>query len=195
MLVDGLDEVATAQDRSGVVSSISDFVSAQLPRGNRFVCTSRISGYTAAPLPAEFVAVRLLEMDDEAIERFLRAYVPAIEHAEAVTKPLVIIDQDAASTVQELLDAFATNPGVRQLATNPLMLTALLLVHRTDGALPERRVDAYKAVTDVLGHTWRVKQGVPRQSYQTRAGSPSGSRGSRTGCTRTDPRGRRRCAT
>jgi hypothetical protein len=161
VLIDGLDEVTTAQDRAIVVENISNFVGAQQPRGNRFICTSRISGYPAAPLPPEFQAVRLLEMTDASIEQFLNQYVPAIEHAEATKKSSAIAHQDAKRTIQELLNAFAASPGVRRLATNPLLLTALLLVHRTHGALPERRVDAYKAVTDALGHTWRVKQGVP----------------------------------
>ena len=161
VLIDGLDEVTTAQDRASVVASITNFVGAHQPRGNRFVCTSRISGYAAAPLPPEFAAARLLEMDDAAIKQFLGLYVPALERAEAASKSSVIAQRDAARTVEELIVAFAKSPGVRRLAANPLLLTALLLVHRTHGALPVRRVDAYKAVTDALGHTWRVKQGVP----------------------------------
>jgi DNA replicative helicase MCM subunit Mcm2 (Cdc46/Mcm family) len=161
VLIDGLDEVTTAQDRASVVASITNFVSAYQPRGNRFVCTSRISGYAAAPLPRQFAAARLLEMDDAAIQQFLGLYVPAIERAEAASKSSVIAQRDADRTVDELIVAFAKTPGVRRLAANPLLLTALLLVHRTHGALPVRRVDAYKAVTDALAHTWRVKQGVP----------------------------------
>jgi hypothetical protein len=57
--------------------------------------------------------------------------------------------------------AFAKSLGVRRLAANPSLLTAVLLVDRTHGNLPERRVDAYKAVTDALGRTWRANQGVP----------------------------------
>jgi NACHT domain len=161
VLLDGLDEVTSAADRANVVTNIADFVVGHHPRGNRFVCTSRVSGYAAAPLPPEFAAVRLVEMDDPAIERFLRLYVLAIERAEAPSKNPAVIQRDADRTVDELLDAFRNSPGVRRLAANPLLLTALLLVHRTHGALPERRVDAYKAVTDALGHTWRAKQGVP----------------------------------
>jgi hypothetical protein len=161
ILIDGLDEVTSPQDRTSVVASITEFVGAQQPRGNRIVCTSRISGYSAAPLAAEFVAVRLLEMDDATIKRFLGRYVPALERVEAPGKDPALSDQDARRTVNTLLEALRTTPGVQRLAANPLLLTALLLVHRTRGALPERRVDAYKAVTDALGHTWRVKQGVP----------------------------------
>src|SRR5262249_46439264 len=44
---------------------------------------------------------------------------------------------------------------------NPLLLTALLLVHRARGRLPHRRIDAYVEVTEALGRTWRTVQGVP----------------------------------
>jgi NACHT domain len=161
VLIDGLDEVTTAQDRTSVLASITEFVGAHQPRGNRFVCTSRISGYAAAPLPPEFATLRLLEMDDATIQRFLELYAPALEHAEAAGKDRELARRDAQHTVDELLEALRTTPGVRRLAANPLMLTALLLVQRTRGALPERRVDAYKAVTDALGHTWRATQGIP----------------------------------
>ena len=70
-------------------------------------------------------------------------------------------DLEASETVAALLRAFEKAPGVRRLASNPLLLTAVLLVHRSHGRLPQRRVDAYKAVTEALGRTWRAVQGVP----------------------------------
>jgi predicted NACHT family NTPase len=161
ILIDGLDEVSSATERAGVVESIATFASAHLARGSRFVCTSRISGYAAAPLPESFAGVRLLAMNDDAIASFLRGYVPAIERLEAPDKASAIVAQDARQTVAQLLDAFAHSPGVRRLAANPLLLTALLLVQRTHGQLPQRRMDAYKAVADALGHTWRAYHGVP----------------------------------
>jgi hypothetical protein len=161
VLLDGLDEVSSADARSTVVRSIADFADAERRRGNHILCTSRISGYLAAPLPDTFTVVRLLDMDTDAIRRFLHLYVPAIERAEAPTKSAQIVQRDARNTTTALLDAFRRSSGVRRLATNPLLLTVLLLVHRSMGALPERRVDAYKAVTDALGHTWRATQGVP----------------------------------
>ena len=48
VLIDGLDEVSDAAQRAGVVEHITAFVAAQQPRGNRFVCTSRVSGYVSA---------------------------------------------------------------------------------------------------------------------------------------------------
>jgi hypothetical protein len=157
VLLDGLDEVTSARDRAAVVQHIASFVAAHHPHGNRFVCTSRISGYAVAPLPATFTSARLLEMDDTSIEAFVRGYLVAIEQRDAGAPA----DRDAEAAARRLLDGLRRTPGVRRLAANPLLLTALLLVHRTRGDLPQRRVDAYRAVADALGHTWRAQQGVP----------------------------------
>lgn len=163
VLVDGLDEISHAHERARVVASVIDFSIPQLARGNQIICTSRISGYPAAPLPSRFETVRLLEMDAESIERFLGLYAPATELAEAPKKDPRLAMRDGERTVNELLGALSASPGVRRLAASPLLLCALLLVHRTRGALPKRRADSYKAVTEALGDTWRAAQGVPTE--------------------------------
>jgi len=161
VLLDGLDEVASAADRQAVVAAVTSLVTANSRQGNRFIVTSRIAGYSAAPLPPEFEAVRVQEMDDPTIERFLAAYCPAVERAEAPKKSDNAVRRDSASAAADLLEALRQNAGVRRLAANPLLLTALLLVHRARGRLPHRRVDAYVEVTEALGRTWRSVQGVP----------------------------------
>lgn len=161
VLLDGLDEVASAQDRRAVVEAIANFVTTHSRPGNRFVVTSRIAGYRAAPLPSIFEGLRVREMDEPTIERFLSVYCPAIERAEAPEKSADLVDRDARSAASDLMEALRSNAGVRRLAANPLLLTTLLLVHRARGRLPNRRVDAYVEVTEALGRTWRSVQGVP----------------------------------
>ncbi len=161
LLLDGLDEVSSPADRRTMVDAVTRFTTAHTRAGNRFVITSRIAGYAAAPLPATFNAIRMREMDDPTIARFLDAYCPAIERAEAPEKSATAVARDAGQAATALQEAFERAPGVRRLATNPLLLTALLLVHRARGRLPHRRVDAYVEVTQALGRTWRSVQGVP----------------------------------
>lgn len=161
VLLDGLDEIGSAEERRTVVEAVTNLATTYSRRGNRFVVTSRISGYAAAPLPPLFTGVRVQDMDDPAIERFLAAYCPAVERAEAPEKSADLVRHDAEVETRALLDALKTNPGVRRLAANPLLLTALVLVHRARGRLPHRRVEAYVEVTEALGRTWRSVQGVP----------------------------------
>ncbi|WP_347403550.1 NACHT domain-containing protein [Solwaraspora sp. WMMD406] len=160
VLLDGLDEIASAELRRGVVEAVTRFVTAYARHGNRFVVTSRIAGYSAAPLPEPFVAVRLQDMDQETIDRFLEVYCREVERAETPDKSDPAIVQAGQQEAAAIREALATNPGVRRLAANPLLLTALVLVHRASGRLPHRRVEAYIEVCNALGRTWRTAQGV-----------------------------------
>ncbi|MDG4773796.1 NACHT domain-containing protein [Solwaraspora sp. WMMD792] len=160
VLLDGLDEIASAELRRGVVEAVTRFVTAHSRQGNRFVVTSRIAGYQAAPLPEPFVAVRLQDMDQETIDRFLEVYCREVERAETPDKSDPAIVQAGQQEAAAIREALATNHGVRRLAANPLLLTALVLVHRASGRLPHRRVEAYVEVCNALGRTWRTAQGV-----------------------------------
>jgi predicted NACHT family NTPase len=111
VLLDGLDEVASAVDRQ--VEAVTRLVDAVSRQGNRFIVTSRISGYLAAPLPASFDAIRLRDMDDQAIARFLHGYCPAVERAEAPEKSGEAVRRDAESAVRALTEALGQSPGVR----------------------------------------------------------------------------------
>ncbi len=54
VLLDGLDEIVSPEERLGVVRQIEDFVRRHGHRANRFVITSRIAGYRIAPLGEPF---------------------------------------------------------------------------------------------------------------------------------------------
>ncbi|WP_165521810.1 NACHT domain-containing protein [Micromonospora zingiberis] len=160
VLLDGLDEIASADLRRDVVAAVVNFVTAHARQGNRFVVTSRIAGYQAAPLPDSFHAVRLQDMDDPTIGRFLDVYCREVERAETPKRTDAAIRDAGAREATAIGEALRTNPGVRRLAANPLLLTALVLVHRSSGRLPHRRVEAYIEVCNALGRTWRSAQGV-----------------------------------
>ncbi|MFD0820409.1 NACHT domain-containing protein, partial [Micromonospora zhanjiangensis] len=160
ILLDGLDEVASAQLRRDVVGAVVNFVTAHTRAGNRFVVTSRIAGYQAAPLPQPFAAVRLQDMDDDTITRFLEVYCREVERAEAPLQSAAAVVAGGMREAAAIGQAFEANAGVRRLAVNPLLLTALVLIHRASGRLPHRRVEAYIEVCNALGRTWRSAQGV-----------------------------------
>ncbi|WP_433230397.1 HEAT repeat domain-containing protein [Micromonospora sp. CA-248260] len=160
VLMDGLDEIASAELRRGVVTAVVNFVTAHARQGNRFVVTSRIAGYQAAPLPEPFRAVRLQDMDDPTITRFLDVYCREVERAETPGRSAEATRLAGAREAAAIEQALTTNAGVRRLAANPLLLTALVLVHRASGRLPHRRVEAYVEVCNALGRTWRSAQGV-----------------------------------
>lgn len=160
VLLDGLDEITSAELRRGVVTAVLNFVTAHARQGNRFVVTSRIAGYQAAPLPEPFRAVRMVEMDDDTIRLFLDVYCREVERAETPDRTDAATMAAGAQEAEAITQALGTNAGVRRLAANPLLLTALVLVHRASGRLPHRRVEAYTEVCTALGRSWRSVQGV-----------------------------------
>jgi tetratricopeptide (TPR) repeat protein len=57
--------------------------------------------------------------------------------------------------------AIAAKPGVKQFATNPLLLTILALIHRNGTQLPQRRVELYELATKTLIEDWQLGRNVP----------------------------------
>src|SRR5579884_1572103 len=82
VLLDGLDEIASADDRLKVVQQIEAFVRHHSTMPNRIVITSRIAGYRSARLDASFIHYVVQEMDEQQIRRFLSAWCPAVEAAQ-----------------------------------------------------------------------------------------------------------------
>src|SRR5205807_215221 len=163
-LFDGLDEVASDSLRRQVLANIVTFIESYLPSKstqshyNRFLITSRIVGYEAGPLTG-YAHYTLRDLEDEQIEDFLTHWCPAVEHYQM--KPLsgqrkltAQQEQEAVRAGNEerdrLLAAFATSPGIKRLAVNPLMLTILALLQKSGKTLPHRRIELYDMVTRTL---------------------------------------------
>lgn len=166
VLLDGLDEIVNADERSGVVRQIEDFVRRYNHHDNRFVITSRIAGYTSAPLSGPFKHYTVRDMDDPQIQHFLERWCQAVEDAQTPE----MSHQERMRIAQRERDGIMQaikNPGVHRLAVNPLLLRILALIHRTGAKLPQKRIELYKLATDTLARTWRPAQGVSEtQLYQ-----------------------------
>ena len=70
--------------------------------------------------------------------------------------------EEAARERAELLESVDRNPGVRQLAANPLLLTILALMKRQGVTLPERRVELYQKYIETLLRQWNLSRGLGR---------------------------------
>lgn len=164
ILLDGLDEIVNADDRRGVVERIEDFVRRYTDRGNHFVITSRIAGYTSAPLSEPFARYTILDMNEEQIRSFLAGWCQAVEDAQTPDLPLQERRKIAQREINGIMMAVQRNQGVRRLASNPLLLRTLALIHRTGAQLPQKRIELYKLAVDTLARTWRTAQGVPESA-------------------------------
>ena len=163
VLLDGLDEIASSGERLDVVRQIEDFVRRYGGKSNRFVITSRIAGYRSAQVGESFTHYTVREMNKPQMRRFLERWCQAVEDAETPELSL----QERTKTAKREIDGImraVQNPGVRRLASNPLLLRILALIHRTGAKLPQRRIELYKLAADALARTWRPAQGVPESA-------------------------------
>lgn len=153
ILLDGLDEVRDLNLRNTVVERVVDFYHFHRHQGNKFVLTSRVVGYRAVRPSAEGLAeCTIVDFEDDEIEIFVTRWTSAIEkQAQGHTQ---VAQADAETDRRELLDAIHHNPGVRQLASTPLLLTILALMKRQGVTLPERRVQLYDQYVSTLLSTW-----------------------------------------
>jgi formylglycine-generating enzyme required for sulfatase activity len=153
ILLDGLDEVRDINMRNTVVERVVDFYAFHRREGNKFVLTSRVVGYRAVrPSAEDLVECTIVDFEDDEIEEFVAHWTTALERQ--VQGNTAVARADAEVDHRELLDAINHNPGVRQLASTPLLLTILALMKRQGVTLPERRVQLYDQYVTTLLSTW-----------------------------------------
>lgn len=145
VLLDGLDEVGDVSQREQLVEAVGTFVE-QYPR-NRFVLTSRLVGFDPAPwTDLGFSVVRLLGYGRTQLKEFAEKWVGILPK---------VFDRTAQEVRDSLENAIFSNRRVRTLASNPLVLTILVLLNESrGGALPRRRVDLYAKIAEVFLDTW-----------------------------------------
>lgn len=150
VLLDGLDEVARAEDRLAV----ADWVERQIAAypGNHFVVTSRTYGLPG-PLTTRADVLVVLPFTAGQVRLFLdRWYLAAERHATGASgrAALRAAGMRAAESADRLLSLLREHPALGDLAVNPLLLTMIATAHRYRGALPASRADLYGEMCQVL---------------------------------------------
>ena len=150
VLLDGLDEVARADDRLAVASWIERQIAAHL--GNHFVVTSRSHGPPGLLTgQADVFVVRPFTADQ--VRLFLdRWYLAAERHATGGSgkSPGRAVQVRARESAARLTSLIEQHPALHDLSVNPLLLTMIAAAHRYRGALPDSRADLYGEICHVL---------------------------------------------
>ncbi|VEN74385.1 Signal transduction protein [Candidatus Desulfarcum epimagneticum] len=166
VLLDGLDEVRDLDRRGNTVKRVKDFFISQKESGNKFVITSRIVGYREVrPVVDRLGECAIVDFEEGEIQEFVQKWTRAVEkHVQGETGTA---KKEAEKEREELLRAVHRNAGVRDLASNPLLLTILALMKRQGIELPERRVELYEKYVDTLVKHWNLARSL--ESCKTRA--------------------------
>jgi formylglycine-generating enzyme required for sulfatase activity len=157
LLLDGMDEVGGFSLRRRVARLIEG-IAAAYPQC-RLVVTSRLVGYSGpARLGEEFNATTIRDFTLEDVHQFLSHWHRLV--AIGQMGPGEAAEYFAAAQTRNLMEAIRSNPRVRELAVNPLLLTVIALVHRERVKLPERRAELYGEAVDVLLGKWDEARGI-----------------------------------
>ena len=160
-LLDGLDEVPSSM-RADVSYWIDDAV--RMYDDCHFAVTCRYAGYRAknVRLSSELLELHLRPLGREQAEQFVHNWFRIVERAlhEDSEQAESIARENAEELVDRLREPDFRARRVFELTRNPLLLTAICLVHRDRGRLPRRRAELYSECINVLLERWRSAKGL-----------------------------------
>ncbi len=152
LLLDGLDEVPTEDERALVSQAVRDLTYGR-PHAH-FVVTSRTRAYQGrAMLSGDFRVVRVLPLTFEQVADLIRRAYQAIYPAEVEQDRREQRADDLIDAVEKLEAERAARLGggeETRLITTPLLVRMLLIVHFNLRRLPEQRAELYMEVVDCL---------------------------------------------
>ncbi len=149
LLLDGLDEAPDERRRASLVRLIEG--AADRWEDCRLVVTSRSATYQGESVLSGFAHASIEALGDEAIRTFLGHWCRALFPNEP---------ERAAGHLEGLSEALRSRIEIRRMARNPVMLTALAVVHWNEKRIPEQRVDLYESILTWLS---RSRQQLPHR--------------------------------
>jgi len=148
VLLDGLDETPTRQQRECIAELVTE---AARNFGNcHFVVTSRPPAFEGKTVLPDFRQVWIDPLEDMAVEGFLTRWCQ---------KLFLGSERQTQKHLAELLKALRLRVEIRRMARNPVMLTALAVVHWNEKRLPEQRADLYESIITWLSRSRERRAG------------------------------------
>ena len=148
VLIDGLDETSdriARQDTSRVIEQVASMYPAC-----QLIVTSRPAAYAGDVVLSGFTHVAIEPFDEQAIRTFLDRWCEALYRARPA---------QAATHRAQLEEAVTGPPQIRRLARNPVMLTALAVLHWNEKHLPEQRAELYDSILTWLSRSREKRRG------------------------------------
>ncbi len=148
LLIDGLDEAPNEAARE-TVSRLIEKAARAWPNC-RFVVTTRPKAYEEEVMLADFHHARIGPLEPQAVRTFLQRWAAA----------LIAENQERAKRhARELIEAVESRVEIRRIAGNPVMLTALAVLHWNEKRMPEQRADLYDSILMWLARSRKRRPG------------------------------------
>lgn len=157
-MLDGLDETEPELHNRYLIPWM--FKLCQRYPDCRYLVSSRPIGYPAGTLRSlEFAECGLLDFGDPEIAEYTSHWCTAVRLAR--NEPEDEARREGAADGKRIIDGFEGHPYIRDLARNPLMLSAICLVNYFEGGrLPKDRAVLYKLCVEGLLHHWDQRRGI-----------------------------------
>jgi predicted NACHT family NTPase len=158
ILLDAFDELASDRARRLLAEKVRNFVAA-FP-DNQCLVTSRITGYSHQLADAGFEQpFKIKNLSQEHISTFVGGWYDNLAAIQARGEGLNQVDtaslraeyKKKATNLEEIV---LKNPGIQELAVNPMLLSLIALVHYVKYKLPEQRHRLYQECVDILIEQW-----------------------------------------
>jgi DNA repair exonuclease SbcCD nuclease subunit len=147
LLIDGIDEINSDGGILGFLDQLERFISSN--PNIKIITTSRINGYEKifSNNLQSFQRYEILPFtDDNIMELCLKWY-------QLVNGISIENEEKAKKIARSIIE----HERIRSFATNPLLLTTLLLVERRVGRFPNKRANLYSDAIQVLLETWNLE--------------------------------------
>lgn len=154
LLLDGLDEVSTAQ-RKLLVEMVNALAADPAYRRHRIIVTCRPYAYYDMPADhrlRHLTEVTLAPFSQEQVNRFVENWYRRLSTGERPT-----FSADEAQARRKDLHAAVRRRDHRSLARRPILLTMMVQLHTFKGRLPDDRVRLYKESVDLLLTRWNTR--------------------------------------
>jgi hypothetical protein len=143
VIFDGLDELLDTSRRANVTTRVERFCT-EYPLAPVLV-TSRLVGYDQARLDdSQFFCYRLGGFGHEQVAEYVRKW----------------FTQDAEARPEDVAAFLDESNSIRDLRSNPLLLSLLCILYRGAGSLPRNRAEVYEQCATLLFRKWDARRRI-----------------------------------
>ncbi len=158
IMLDAFDELGSPEARVAMARRIAGFLEVYDRPDNRVVVTTRIVGYEGQLDQYEFNIRTVQNLKVGEIRALVKQRYRAIATSETLGMPsheANSIFHNIMQRSERLIKKIESTPRLNQLATNPLLLSLIVLVHYVKIELPEERILLYRDCVDNLTEQWQ----------------------------------------
>lgn len=148
IIIEGIDEASDYPARIQVTRAVDEFIDEY--SANRILVTSRPSGYI--PLKSQILHYKLSSFSFDQIRHFIAKLYGALERHRLDKKPPNF--EKASYESNEFFNEIVRRTSLMEFATNPLLLTLLILLRKRGIQLPARRILVYQLSVELLMELW-----------------------------------------